>query len=261
MAGPAGSWYGPSVTGVAKVNQKQSAAMIAAAFAVLLLLPSSGRAADRPVLIELFTAQGCSSCPPADELLNELVRTRKDLLPLSFHVDYWNRLGWNDPFSSPEATERQRAYASRSTDPTLFTPQMIVDGTQAVIGSDVGQVDEAVGTALDEVVTLAPVSLTTSGKEVVVAVGPAFVRAGATGADKAEIVLIGYDRAHTTAVSRGENTGRKLTEMNVVRSIQSIGDWTGAAVTLRRPAPAGQLRAVLLAAPDGRIVGLAAPGH
>lgn len=202
-------------------------------------------------MVELFTAQGCASCPPADEMINQLARSRKDLLPLAFHVDYWDRLGWKDPFSSPEATERQRVYTMRSTDPTLFTPEMIIDGAQAVVGSDPEAIEKAIDTALDEAVTLATVSVKAAAGEIVVAVGP--------GTGHADIVLVGYDRSHVTPVGRGENTGRTLTESNIVRSVQSIGEWTGAALSIRQKAPAGQLMAVLLAAPDGRIVGVAAP--
>ena len=141
-----------------------------AAWMVALLLSHQAVAAEaRPVVVELFTAQGCSSCPPADEMINELARTRRDLLPLAFHVDYWDRLGWKDPFSSPEATERQRAYALRGTDPTLFTPEMIIDGAQAVVGSDPDSIQKAVDTALDDAVTLATVSVKAAAGEVVVA--------------------------------------------------------------------------------------------
>ena len=230
----------------------------AAARAMLLAIPSLAgpalaAATERPVVVELFTAQGCSSCPPADALLNEFAQTRKDLLPLSFHVDYWNRLGWPDPFSSPEATERQRTYASRAPDPTLFTPQMVIDGARSVIGSDYREIDTAIDSAQDEAVTLAPMSVKAAAGEAVVTVG--------AGTGRAEIVLIGYDRSHTTPVGRGENGGRTLTELNVVRSVQTIGDWRGAPLTLRQKLPAGQLLAVLLAAPDGRIVGAATPGR
>ncbi|MDT7952040.1 MAG: DUF1223 domain-containing protein [Acetobacteraceae bacterium] len=215
--------------------------------------PRAIAAEQRPVVVELFTSQGCSTCPQAEDVINDFARNRKDLLPLAFHVDYWNRQGWTDPFSSPEATERQRVYASRATDPTLFTPQMIIDGASAVVGSDPQAIDQAIDAASDDVVTAASVSVKTGPGGLVVAVGP--------GTGRADIVLIGYDRSHTTAVGRGENTGRTLTELNVVRSVQNIGEWTGAAQSIRRPAPAGQLVAVLLAAPDGRIIGAAAPHH
>lgn len=217
----------------------------------LSLSHAAAAAEQRPVVVELFTAQGCASCPPADAIINELARSRKDLLPLAFHVDYWDRLGWKDPFSSPDATERQRAYTLRSTDPTLFTPEMIIDGAQAVVGSDPDSIEKAIDTALDDVITLAAVSVKATTSEVVVTVGP--------GAGRADIVLIGYDRSHVTPVGRGENSGRTLTESNIVRSVQSIGEWTGAALTIHQKTPAGQAMAVLLAAPDGRIVGAAAP--
>ncbi len=221
--------------------------VISAAGLLAFAIPAA--AAERPIVVELFTAQGCSSCPPADELLNDFARTRPDLLPLSFHVDYWNRLGWNDPFSSPEATERQRVYASRATDPTLFTPEMVVDGTTSVIGSDANQVDEALDAAADAAVTLAPVTLAATPGGVVITVG--------AGTGRADIVLIGFDRSRTTAVRRGENVGRTLTESNIVRSIDTVGSWTGSALTLTQKRPAGQAMAVLLTAPDGRIVGAA----
>lgn len=231
-------------------------ARVVALVATLLwaAVPSFASAADRrPIVVELFTAQGCSSCPPADALLNELAQTRRDVLPLSFHVDYWDRLGWKDPYSSPEATERQRVYAGRSSDPTLFTPEMIIDGTQAIIGSDASAINTALGTAEDDVVTLASVSLKAVSGEAVISVGP--------GTGKADVLLVSYDRTHTTPVGRGENSGRTLTEAHIVRSIETVGSWGGPALTVRRKLPAGQMLAVLLTAPDGRVVGAAAPGR
>ena len=230
---------------------RRTALLAAAAWA--LACGVAGAAERRPIVVELFTAQGCSSCPPADALLNELAQTRKDVLPLAFHVDYWNRFGWRDPYASAEATERQRVYANRSSDPTLFTPQMIVDGTQAIIGSDVDAINTALETAEDDVVTLANVSLKTVSGEAVISVG--------AGTGSADIMLVGYDRTHTTPIGRGENGGRTLTEAQIVRSVENVGSWTGAALTLRRTRPAGQMLAVLLTAPDGRVVGAAAPGR
>lgn len=250
--------HAAAVLVVVAVNRLLTVRALAPTVAVALIVTlhtNPARAAepasrDRPVVVELFTSQGCSSCPPADEILNELARTRKDVLPLSLHVEYWNRFGWVDPYSSPEATERQRVYASRATDPTLFTPEMIVDGTRSVVGSDPDQIDAAIDKAEDEVVSAAAVTLKAGPTDIVVTVG--------RGTGHANVVLVGYDRSHTTPVGRGENGGRTLTEMNVVRSIQPIGDWTGAEMSLRPKRPAGQLFAVLLTAPDGRIIGL---GH
>src|SRR6266705_4449724 len=92
-------------------------------------------AEPRPVVVELFTSQGCSSCPPADALLGELAK-RGDVLALGFHISYWDSLGWKDPLSSKSATERQKAYARHFTDGRVYTPQMVVDGTSEMVGSD-----------------------------------------------------------------------------------------------------------------------------
>ena len=104
------------------------------------------RAAERPIVVELFTSEGCSSCPPADALLGELA-TRPNVLALSFHVDYWDRLGWKDPFSSPEATARQQHYARLLGLDTVYTPQIVVDGSWEAVGSDQAAVERALDQA------------------------------------------------------------------------------------------------------------------
>ena len=103
------------------------------------LSPVAAIAAERPVVVELFTSQGCSSCPPANAYLNELSRDRRDILPLAFHVTYWDRLGWKDPFSLPAATQRQDQYGHRFGDGS-YTPEMVVDGAAGMVGSDRGDV-------------------------------------------------------------------------------------------------------------------------
>jgi hypothetical protein len=121
---------------------------IAAAFAALLApaaVPMQALAEDKgmPVVVELFTSQGCSSCPPADEYLGELAH-RRDVIALAFHVDYWDYIGWKDPFASPDFTRRQRAYAGALGLRGLYTPQMIVDGRADAVGSDRARVEDMV---------------------------------------------------------------------------------------------------------------------
>jgi hypothetical protein len=210
------------------------------------LSPVAAMAAERPVVVELFTSQGCSSCPPANAYLNELSRDRRDILALAFHVTYWDRLGWKDPFSLPAATQRQDQYGHRFGDGS-YTPEMVVDGAAGMVGSDRGDVGSAIENAKRHSRTAAAVSVTRNGEQVSIQVG--------TGSGNAKVLLIGFDHEHTTAIGRGENSGRTLTEANVVRSIRSVSQWSGSQLRLSEPFPEGQDVAVVLEAPDGRIVG------
>ena len=212
------------------------------------LSPVAGFAAERPVVVELFTSQGCSSCPPANAYLNELSRGRRDVLALAFHVTYWDRLGWKDPFSMPAATDRQGVYGRRFGDGS-YTPEIVVDGVAGMVGSDRRAVGPAIENAKRDGRTAAAVNLTRSGEQVAIEVG--------AGSGSARILLIGFDHEHTTAIGRGENSGRTLTEANVVRSIRSVAQWSGTALRLNERFPEGQDVAVVLEAPDGRIIGAA----
>jgi hypothetical protein len=218
------------------------------ALAAALLGPTAARAAERPVVVELFTSEGCSSCPPADALLTELSRSRSDLLPLAFHVTYWNGLGWRDPFSLDAATARQRTYGARFGDGS-YTPEMVVDGVKGLVGSDRGEAAAAIAQAGRQAETDAAIHLRRQDGTVAIAVG--------AGSGRGKVLLVGFDPEHRTAVGRGENTGRTLLESNIVRSIRAVGEWSGAALDLSAPVPAGEDLAVLLEAPDGRIVGAA----
>ncbi|WP_345815220.1 DUF1223 domain-containing protein [Paraburkholderia sp. PREW-6R] len=202
----------------------------------------------RPVVVELFTSEGCSSCPPADRLLSELSDTRTDVLPLAFHVTYWNRLGWKDPFSLEAADARQARYAQRFRG-FEYTPEMVVDGKADLVGSDRSAAAMAIAHARADGMTAATVHATQSNHGVSVSIG--------RGVGRAHVLLIGYDARHVTAVGRGENAGHTLTESNVVRSIMDIGQWSGAALTLRADAVAGEHQVVLLEADDDAIVGAA----
>jgi hypothetical protein len=208
---------------------------------------SMAEVSSRPVVVELFSSQACSSCPPAEALLTDLARRRNDVLPLSFHVTYWNNLGWRDPFSFPAATERQRAYAATIGEQSVYTPQMVVDGTQSFVGSDRNEAEAAIRRAKAGQIVAAPLHLERRGEDLMIDVG--------AGAGPGTVLLVGFDPEHDTAVGGGENGGRRLQESNVVRSIQAIGQWTGKPLRLEQPLPAGDQFAVLLQAPNGRIVG------
>ena len=218
------------------------------AFGIGFLAPgASAQPASRPVVVELFTSEGCSSCPPADAIVADLARSRPDLLPLTFHVTYWNNLGWQDPFSFQAATDRQRRYVAASVSPNVYTPAMVVDGRRDVVGSDRAAVEATLARAEAEATTAAPVAVARAGDALVITVG------AGTGAGR--VLLLGYDRQHQTHVGRGENGGRTLLEANIVRSMSVAGTWTGQALRLNVPLPAGEEAAVVVQADDGRVLG------
>ena len=205
--------------------------------------------APRPTVVELYTSQGCSSCPPADALLTELQRTDPNLLVLDMHVTYWDRLGWKDPFSLPAATARQRQYGAAFGLDSIYTPQMVVDGHTQAVGSDRPAVRDAITQArAGAAAVLLAVAPEGNGVHLHAAAGPG----------RGTLLLVGFDRTHTTAVRNGENGGRTLTETNVVRSMVPAASWSGQPVDMTMPRPEGERVAVLLQAEDGRIVGAAA---
>jgi hypothetical protein len=214
--------------------------------ALATVLATAGQAQEPPTVVELFTSQGCSSCPPADAFLTDLAHQRHDVLPLAFHVTYWDSLGWKDPYSLDAATARQREYARHLGDDGVYTPQMVVDGTTGFVGSDRARGLSVIAAAAHKSV---PVSVARDGQTLLIKVG--------TGTGQARVLLVGFDPAHQTPVGRGENSGRTLLESNIVRSLTPIAAWSGSAVELRQPPPAGQGFAVLLQAEDGRIIGAA----
>lgn len=219
--------------------------LISLGFAVSLA-PAVAGTAERPVVVELFTSQGCSSCPPANAYLNELSQDRRDVLPLAFHVTYWDRLGWKDPFSLEAATERQDRYGHRFGDGS-YTPEIVVDGGTSHVGSHRQDVGSAIERAKKEGRTAANVNVTKDGGQVLIEVS--------SGSGSGRVLLIGFDHEHRTAIGRGENSGRTLDEDNVVRSIRAVGNWSGTPLRISERFPEGQDVAVILEAPDGHIVG------
>lgn len=177
-----------------------------------------------PIVIELFTSEGCSSCPPADRLLAEIVKSQPDgveIIALSEHVDYWDGLGWRDPFSSKQFTERQNRYAQQSWPNRVYTPQMVVDGATEFVGSDRGELAKAIAAAKARA-KAAVMLVWTDGNTLGVTI---------SGAAKAGDVMFAItEDGISTDVKRGENAGRRLPHVRVVRSLIKVGqtDSTGA---------------------------------
>lgn len=203
---------------------------MAALLAMTGILPTIGYSATvtpttHPVVVELFTSQGCNSCPPADTLLGELSK-QPDVIALAYHVDYWNDLGWRDVYSFPEAAERQRRYAHQLNAYSIFTPQMMINGQTSVVGSQRDAVLSAINTArasaAADVGIDAAVASGTTGPRLVVSIA---AKPGAHG----NVILAGYLPAAATSVARGENGGRVLREYNIVRIFRTLGTWDGTA--------------------------------
>jgi hypothetical protein len=202
----------------------------------------AARAASKSVVLELFTSQGCSSCPPADALLGQLAR-RSDVIALAWHVDYWDRLGWRDRFASRAATLRQQAYA-RQIGSEVFTPALVVDGTTVVVGSDRATVEAAIATA-----GALPHGLTLSRTEGGVTVEVT----AALGVVRAERIV--YDLQQATDVDAGENDGQRLREYRVVREVETLADWEGTSRRLSfKPSAPGQGQVILVRSADLRVL-------
>ncbi|MEM6386820.1 MAG: DUF1223 domain-containing protein [Pseudomonadota bacterium] len=186
-------------------------------------LAISGAAqADEVVVVELFTSQGCSSCPPADRILGELAED-ENVIALALHVDYWDYLGWKDEFASAAHTKRQRSYAQAKGKRTIYTPQIVVGGVDHVVGSRGMQVAKAVQKHAQQKLPVT-VQLQRNG-------GTVSVRATAKGQVPNMVVqLATFSPKEVVDVRRGENAGRKLTYHNVVRKMAPIGNWDGSGV-------------------------------
>jgi hypothetical protein len=183
-------------------------------------------AAEGPWAIELFTSQGCSSCPPADAYLGMLAK-RPDIVALSFHVDYWDYIGWKDAFATRATTDRQRAYARVLKQRYVYTPEMVVEG----IGHDTGRERTGIDRLLAEVqrrsITRATPELSRSAGGALTVKLAAFPLEGMP----ADVTLAIYDRRHSTPVASGENQGRMLDNFNIVRRLKVLSRWDGAAAS------------------------------
>jgi len=201
--------------------------IILAAMVAAMTVPAWAASENSPVVVELFTSQGCSSCPPADALLGELA-ARPDIVALAFHVDYWDYIGWKDPHANPASTARQRSYAGALGLRMVYTPQMVVDGRTDVVGSARGEVTSAIEDAAQRPKLAVAIEPDGNGGHRVVI--PA--ASGELAGREATIWLAVFDSAQETKVKRGENGGRTLKEYNIVREWRQIGSWNGDALTL-----------------------------
>jgi hypothetical protein len=201
--------------------------MKAAILALLLALAApgaSGPAARTPVLVELFTSEGCSSCPPADVLLAKLLREQPvpeaDIIPVAFHVDYWDHQGWKDPFSSKEFTARQKRYSAIFGENSVYTPQLVVNGREQLVGSDEPAARRAVSAAAAQPVL--PLKLSARAHEGGLRLSLDLPAAPA-GAEPIDVVVALTEDDLQSVVRRGENGGRTLSHVAVVRKLQTLG--------------------------------------
>ncbi len=208
------------------------AAMLAylAGPALLALLCGPAAAGEPRAVIELFTSQGCSSCPPADEVLGELARD-PSIVAMSLAIDYWDYLGWKDTLALHGHTNRQRAYARVRGDREVYTPQVVVNGTVHVLGSDKAAIERAIVQSRGDAAPLSlPVTLSVADGKVTVE-----VPAGKDERGMGEVWLCPITQTIPVAVGRGENTGHTLTYHNVVRRWIKLGDWSGKAERFSLP--------------------------
>ncbi|WP_299376287.1 thioredoxin family protein [uncultured Tateyamaria sp.] len=176
--------------------------------------------AQSPVVVELFTSQGCSSCPPADKLMHELAK-RDDVIALALHVDYWDYIGWKDEFADPNYSKRQRGYAVEAGRRSVYTPQMIINGTTDIVGARPMELSKAIAdhSAMASPVTL---SVVRSGDDVAIT---------ATAQDVAGpliVHMVRYQEERTAKITRGENAGHTLAYANVTEDWKILQEWDGA---------------------------------
>jgi hypothetical protein len=220
-----------------------------------LCLTAMGRAQTappgKPVVVELFTSQGCSSCPPADALLGELAKL-PNVVALAFHVDYWDSIGWRDRYEIPTAAKRQVRYVDTLNLSSAFTPQVVIDGSASYVGSDRRRILAALAERREDV----PVVVEVSPSELVINLPD---RAAQSDYD---VNVVAYLPEAATAIGRGENSGRTLKEFNIVREFRRVATWDGKPNVLRLPlssfpADATQVAVLLQQSKQGSIVGSA----
>lgn len=196
--------------------------MVSAACGLWIAFCNVSTAQTQPVLVELYTSQGCSSCPPADEFMAHLAND-PDVIALALHVDYWDYIGWKDTFANPQFTKRQKAYARAIGSRTIYTPQMIVGGQDRVEGNDPMEVSDKIRRHMT-VPSPIDLTLTRKGSQVMIA-----ARANGAVPGLMRVQLVRYKEREDVKIGRGENAGRDVAYYNIVTSWQPIADWDGRA--------------------------------
>jgi hypothetical protein len=180
--------------------------------------------ADPRAVVELFTSQGCSSCPPADKIIGELAND-PSIIALSMPIDYWDYLGWKDTLADSRFSARQRAYSRMRGDREVYTPQVVVNGSAHVIGSDLPGIESAIDkTTKSSSVMSVPVTMSLAGRQINVSVAAGKVPAAA---EHGEVWICSISKSVPISIGRGENRGQQITYHNVVRNLLKVGDWNG----------------------------------
>ena len=237
------------IRGMGSNVARLAVAAVVALWAGVAAAQEPGRA---PVVVELYTSQGCSSCPPADELLRDLSR-REGLIALALHVDYWDYIGWADIFARPEHTARQKAYAHAAGQRMIYTPQMVVAGRAHVPGGKAMAVMDAVAAARSRP-AIVDLVLRRSGETLLVEARPL-----APIAATLVVQLVRFMPEAEVDILRGENAGRRLSYTNIVTAWDAVAEWDGAApLSLRLGTPGEDPAVVILQeAGQGEIVAAA----
>lgn len=200
------------------------------AFVLLSTLTATAHASESTTptgVVELFTSQGCNSCPPADAVLEKLI-DRGHVLALAYHVDYWNYLGWTDTLASKQNTKRQYGYAATMGRSNIYTPQAVLNGRTDVNGANLNAIDKGLS-KLDATLDglNVPVRASVNGKEIDISLG--------SGKGMADVVIAYFKRREVVKITRGENAGKTITYLNSVTDVETVGMWKGAPMDLKIP--------------------------
>ena len=223
-------------------TRRKALGLAAVSFAAPFITTEAS-AATAPVLVELFTSQGCSSCPPADRLAGALAG-RPGVMVVSLNVDYWDYLGWRDTLASPAHTKRQMDYAHVRGDNDVYTPQMVINGSAHVVGSNQGAIENAIANAQHSLVL--DMSATNSDIKIDMPNGDA---------GNATLWVMSIASAVSVKIERGENSGSSVTYHNVVRKLSNVATWNGAASSITLP------RKGILSADSHSCIAILQKGH